>query len=113
MKKYSIYLVLLAAWATSCTDMDESRNDLPLGTPSDYVVTGTIAGTSISARMTDVDSEDDLGLYTGSRTTFQVDDPILIGWSGNSTSYTYLYSGENGVFTPKTDTGTDNNYGLW
>ncbi len=112
MKKYSIYLVLFAAWASSCTDMNECRNDLPLGNPSDYVVTGTVAGTGISARMADVDSEDDSGIYTGTQTTFQAGDPILIGWSGNTATYTYTYSGEGGVFTPKTDAFATN-YGLW
>ena len=106
MRKQSIYITLFTA-LTACTE-NELQLTLPVEAPAG-TITASITATGISSRMIDADIEDDTGISLGSQTKFQTDDPILLGWSGSST-YQYIYSGENGIFNPAT--GTDN-YNLW
>lgn len=106
MKRQNLYIPLFTV-LTACAEKDLPQ-DLPVETPTG-IITASITDTGISSRMIDADIEDDSGISLGSQTKFQTDDPILLGWSGSST-YPYIYSGENGIFHPATGTA---NYSLW
>lgn len=100
MKRYGLYITLFAM-LTACSDYQQEI-ELPSDL-SDYIVTGSIVSIDTSARLADKNNQ----------TIFQSGDPVFIGWGNGSrstTSYQYIYSGENGIFHPAEDNA---NYSLW
>lgn len=88
MKKYRILIAGLLILSASCTD--ETEGDGQNG--RDFQITASVEDTGTVTRVAD----------RNDRTSFTENDAILIGWSGSS-SYKYLYSGTNDVFTPNAD----------
>lgn len=95
MKKYNLCFFLLTL-LSACTGEDNSnvKTDYP-----EYQVKGEILPVSPSARITDSEKV----------TSFQSGDSILIGWEGNTSTYQYTYSGNDGVFA----LADENNRSLW
>ena len=86
MKKYQALIAGLLFLSASCTDEAERSEQYN----SDFRVTATVENTGAMSRVAD----------RNDRTTFTEGDAILIGWSGSTSSYKYLYSGTNSTFSP-------------
>lgn len=96
MKVYRIYIALLLFLSASCTDNRDSMGQ----DNGNFRVTASIEDTGAVTRVAD----------NGIRTSFTKNDAIHIGWSGEASSYKFLYSGANNVFAPN---DTDANRNLW
>lgn len=97
---HCIYGLLLLGMSASCSEdyMASSNSDY-----SAYTITGGIADVvTVSPRM--LDEKD------SKQTVFEKNDEIHIGWSGNTATYKYVYTGSNQVFAAA-DTEADK--GLW